>query len=138
MIKRSQRASQIRRRLQQIPGELGEALDEVVKQRALLRGYVYSSLRRCGKPSCHCAGGELHEALVLAASVGGRRTTRSLSGPDAGKTVRLAKSYRRFRDGQRRFRRVVGEALRLMGELEELLAEEPSAGEPAGRRKQRR
>jgi hypothetical protein len=137
MIKRPQRLSQIRRRLQQIPTELGEALDGVIKQRALLRGYVYRSRRRCGKPSCHCAEGELHEALVLATSVDGRRTTRSLSGPGARKVTRLAKNYRRFRDGQRRFRRGVGEALRLIGELEELLAEELEAGETP-RRKQRR
>ena len=123
MIKTPQRASQIRHRLQQIPTELSEALEPVVKQRALLRGYVYRSQRRCGKASCHCAGGELHEALVLATSVDGRRTTRSLSGPGALKVARLAKNYRNFRDGQRRFRRGVGEALRLIGELEELLAD---------------
>lgn len=137
MIKRSQRVSQIRRRLQQIPTELGEALDGVVKQRALLRGYVYRSRRRCGKPSCHCARGELHEALVLATSVDGRRTTRSLSGPGARKVARLAGNYRRFRDGQRRFRRGVSEVLGLIGELEELLAEDLESGE-VPRRKQKR
>jgi hypothetical protein len=137
MTKRPERASRIRHRLRQIPTEMSEALDEVVKQRALLRGYVYRSRRRCGKPSCHCAEGELHEALVLAASVDGRRTTRSLSGPGAGKVIRLAKNYRRFRDGQRRFRKGAEEALRLMGELEELLAEELEAGEHTGRKQRR-
>lgn len=137
MIKTTQRASQIRRRLQQIPPELSEVLEPVLKQRALLRGYVYRSQRRCGKPSCHCVEGGLHEALVLATSVGGRRTTRSLSGPGARKVARLAKNYRQFRDGQRRFRRGVEEALWLMAELEELLAEELLLGQ-APRRKLRR
>jgi hypothetical protein len=136
MIKKAQRISQIRRRLLQIPIELGEALDTVLRQRALLRGYVYRSRRRCGKPSCHCAEGQLHEALVLATSVDGKRTTRSLSGPSARRVARLAGSYRRFRDGQRRFRRGVSEALRLMGELEELLAEELEVSE-VPRRKQK-
>ena len=134
MIKTPQRVSQIRHRLQQIPIELSEALGPVVERRVLLRGYVYRSQRRCGKASCHCAEGELHEALVLATSVDGRRTTRSLSGPGARKVARLANNYRRFRDGQRRFRRGVEEALRLIGELEELLAEEVALGQ-ASRRK---
>ncbi len=134
MIKKEERSSRIRRRLRRIPAELSEALAGVLKQRALLRGYVYRSRRRCGKPSCHCAKGERHEALVLAAHFGGKQTTRSLSGSGADKVVRLAKNYRAFREGQRRFRRGVQEALRLIGELEGWLVEAPPPSASRSRR----
>jgi len=125
MIKTRERASQIRRRLQELPAELRAALDGVLRPRELLRGYVYRSQRRCGKPSCHCAMGEGHVALVLATRINGQATTRSLSGPQAQRVVGLARNYREFREGQRRFRRGVREALELIGELEASLAQEP-------------
>jgi hypothetical protein len=39
----------------------------------MVRGSVVVHRRRCGKPSCRCANGELpHEAVVLSYSEGGR------------------------------------------------------------------
>jgi hypothetical protein len=39
----------------------------------MIRGSVVTHRRRCGKPTCRCAGGEeLHESTVLSYSEGGR------------------------------------------------------------------
>lgn len=124
MTKTKDRASQIRKRLQEIPRSLKEDIDKVLSQRELLRGYVYRSKRRCGKASCQCNQGKLHEAWVLAANVDGKRTTRSLSGERGKRAANLAANYRRFREAQRSFRRGNEEALSLMRELEELMVVE--------------
>lgn len=44
------------------------ALDEV------LRGSLVERSVRCGKQSCHCAGGELHRAVYLSVTHRGGRT----------------------------------------------------------------
>lgn len=121
MTKKKDRASRIRKQLREIQGGMKEDLDKVMRQRDLLRGYVYRSKRRCGKASCQCNQGKLHEAWVLAANVDGKRTTRSLSGEKGRTVAHLAANYRRFREAQRSFRRGYEEALSLMRELEELM-----------------
>lgn len=40
----------------------------------VLRGSLVERRLRCGKPSCHCAGGELHEAVYLSVTHRGGRT----------------------------------------------------------------
>ena len=45
----------------------------------LVRGSVITHRHRCGKPTCHCAGGgALHESVVLSYSEGGRTRFRML------------------------------------------------------------
>ena len=121
MIKTRKRASEVRKRLAQIPRELTRDMEALLRQRELFRGYVYHSRRRCGKPTCRCARGKLHEAWVVATTVGGRRTTRSLSGRSAKRVTALAANYRGFRQAQRSLRRRYREAMTLIGELEELM-----------------
>ena len=47
----------------------------------LIRGSVVVHRRRCGKPNCRCAAGDLHEATVLSYSERGR--TRFVMLPQA-------------------------------------------------------
>lgn len=55
----------------------------------VVRGSVITHRRRCGKPGCRCADGELHESTVLSYSQDGR--TRFLMLPhDQVKAVRAA------------------------------------------------
>lgn len=44
----------------------------------LLRGTLITMRRRCGKPTCRCAGGALHEGPALSVSLSGRSVTVSL------------------------------------------------------------
>ena len=124
MTKTREKASRVRQRLRQIPGELRKDLARLLRQRELFRGYVYHSRRRCGKRSCRCARGELHEAWVVATTVGGRRTTRSLSRGARRNVAALAANYREFRQARSSFRRRCQEAIGLMDELEALLCVE--------------
>ena len=47
-------------------------LAQLIDQRGMLRGTLLSRKRVCGKASCRCAKGHLHESLYLVISEGGR------------------------------------------------------------------
>lgn len=44
----------------------------------VLRGTLITMRRRCGKPTCRCAQGQLHEGPALSVSLSGRSVTVSL------------------------------------------------------------
>jgi uncharacterized protein DUF6788 len=48
----------------------------------MLRGVLFTLVRRCGKPSCHCASEAGHESPALAYPVGGRTKTMTLAASD--------------------------------------------------------
>ena len=125
MTKREDRASRIRRRLSQIPTEMAGQVGRMVRVRGMVHGYVYQSRRRCGKPSCRCARGELHEACVVATRVDGKQTTRSLRGGLRSSVQRLSYNYRQFRQAQGRMRKLCKEAMELTREFEGLICEDP-------------
>jgi hypothetical protein len=124
MTKSMDQASQIRQRLNQIPVEMAAEVRRMVSVRTMVRGYLYHSRRRCGKPTCHCARGELHEAWVLATKVNGKATTRSVATGLRRKVEKLAGNYRQFRDAQGAMRKLCKEAARLGRELEGLVCED--------------
>lgn len=97
----------------------------MVRVREMVRGYVYHSQRRCGKPSCRCARGEPHEAWVIATKVNGKQTTRSLSSDRRKRVQRLAEDYRRFRQVQGAVRKLCRELTQLGRELEGMICEDP-------------
>jgi hypothetical protein len=61
----------------------------------MIRGSVVVQRRRCGKPSCRCAGGEsLHESTVLSYSQGGRNRTVMLDPTDVAAVTAAVGRYR--------------------------------------------
>lgn len=48
----------------------------------LLRGALFTLRRKCGKPTCRCATGELHETPALAYPASGRTKTITLAHAD--------------------------------------------------------
>src|SRR6187200_1777043 len=60
----------------------------------LIRGSVVVHRRRCGKPNCRCAAGDLHEATVLSYSERGR--TRFVMLPPA-EVAAVAAAVDRYR-----------------------------------------
>ena len=47
-------------------------LAQLIHQQGLLRGSLLTRRRVCGKPSCRCVKGALHESLYLVIHQGGR------------------------------------------------------------------
>jgi len=129
MTKTREDASQIRRRLKQVSAEIAEQVQVLLEARGMMRGYLYHSPRRCGRAGCHCARGELHDAWVVATTVKGKRTTRSLRGGRLKKIRKLADNYRRFRQARSALRALSQEVVELSRELEQLVCEDPFAEE---------
>lgn len=48
----------------------------------VLRGTLVTKRRKCGKPTCRCAQGQLHESPALSVSLTGRSVTISLDPAD--------------------------------------------------------
>lgn len=62
----------------------------------MIRGSVVVQRRRCGKPSCRCAGGEsLHESTVLSYSEGGRNRTVMLDPAEVAAVSAAVARYRK-------------------------------------------
>lgn len=64
----------------------------------MVRGSVVMQRRRCGKPNCHCAGGQaLHETTVLSYSEAGRTRTLMLDPAELAAVRRAVQRYRQAR-----------------------------------------
>lgn len=93
--------SRLRQQLLETTDELRQQLELVLEVHGpLVRGSFGTRARVCGKPTCRCAQGELHESKFLTALEGG--VTRQVHVP-AGDEVRVAagvERYRRFREAR--------------------------------------
>jgi hypothetical protein len=65
---------------------------------ALLRGTLITFRRRCGKPTCHCAGGEPHESPALTYTEAGRTKTLTLAENDVADVQAALTRYQTGRD----------------------------------------
>ncbi len=76
---------------------------------SVLRGSLVRLRRKCGKPNCHCAQGQLHTTPVLSYSLRGRTTVLTLP-PAYLPHIRAA--LQRYRQGVRRLERQAHAGLR--------------------------
>jgi hypothetical protein len=60
----------------------------------LLRGSLITLKRKCGKPTCSCADGEMHTTPALSYSVKGKTRILTLRGADVPGVRRGLMSYR--------------------------------------------
>jgi len=60
-----QRFSKLRQTLVQFAGEIRPLVRSMISDKPVVRGSVYELKRKCGKPGCKCAKGELHPSMVL-------------------------------------------------------------------------
>jgi len=61
----------------------------------LLRGSLFVLRRKCGKPNCHCADGDLHESPALTYSLHGRTRILSLRPKDVNGVRAALGRYRK-------------------------------------------
>jgi hypothetical protein len=87
-------------------------------------GSLYTLRRRCGKPSCHCAQGELHASTVL--GYRGQGGPRNLTPtPEQLPAVQeLTDEYRRFRQARTQLLRLQRQILTLIDRIEALRVEQ--------------
>jgi hypothetical protein len=72
------------------------------RSQPMVQGSFYLQKRRCGKPNCACACGELHAAWVIARSEGGKNRTYMVPVEERARLRQLTDEYRRYLLQERR------------------------------------
>jgi len=116
--------SQLRQTLLRLASEIKGLVEPLFSDRSVIKGTVYELKRRCGKPGCKCARGELHTRMVVSASEGGKTRLRVIP---KGFLVEVQAKVRRYQE-HRRARARLGEVyrkmLRVIDEMEAMRREE--------------
>ena len=136
-----QSVSALRKRLLQLSEQMA-ALQQVFLERGpLLPGKVYVLRRRCGKPTCRCQRGQLHETEVLGYR-GGEHAQTITPAPEERERLRLwTESYRRFRQARAELVKLQAEMLEAIDAIGAMRVEQGKrrfermrSGRHAGRR----
>ena len=116
--------SRLRHSLVKLIEEMKGLIEPFFSVRPVVKGTVYELKRKCGKPGCKCAQGELHARMVVSASEGGKTRLRAIP---RGFLVDTQQRVRRYQEVVRSRGRVVEmhrQMLRVMDEMEAMLREE--------------
>ena len=123
--------------------ELGELLRELTrlqrlftKRSPLWKGNVYLMRRRCGQPTCRCAKGKLHEAVVLSDRSGDKPRTLPLNDQNVDHFRRMTKEYSRFRQARARVMKIAKRIVEIADALGEIRLEAGQKGRKKKRRKE--
>jgi len=120
------RDSQLRQALRNLGEELAQLHEVFVAREPIMAGSIYELRRKCGKPSCRCAGGTaLHACLVITWTAKGRKRLRSVPKEQRVKLIALTHRYRRFRKARARLLEVHAKMLAIVDRLEAARRKEP-------------
>ncbi len=124
--------SQLRQTLLHLAGEIEGLVKPIFSDLPVIRGTVYELKRKCGKPGCKCARGELHTRMVVSASEGGKTRLQVIP---HGSLVEVQTKVRRYQE-LRRVRARLGEIyrkmLKVMDEMEAMRREGVSSPDRKG------
>ncbi|MBI3079745.1 MAG: hypothetical protein HYY85_22580 [Deltaproteobacteria bacterium] len=123
-IRRGQ-LSRLRQGLLQLRDDLGALLEVVLAHDPVVKGTVYALRRRCGKPTCRCATGALHETWVLSWSEGGRTRLRVIPAGRLEALRQRTRAYQQLRGARARLGAIHREMLTLIDQIERLRRQEP-------------
>lgn len=110
--------SQLRKQLLESQEEVVSLLQLFMQRPALIRGSVYKLRRKCGKATCRCQEGHLHESWVLSVPEQGRKRMRTVPEGKRLKWQQMADNYRCFRRARTRLIKLFAEILKLVDDLE--------------------
>jgi hypothetical protein len=110
--------SSLRSQLLAVPTQLQELLETFLAREPLLPGSLYTLRRRCGKPNCHCARGELHASTVLSYRGQGRPQNITPPAEKLAEVRKLTDAYRQFRQARTQLLRLQKQLLTLLDRLE--------------------
>src|SRR4030066_1600805 len=85
--------SQLRQSLLRLASEIKGLVEPLFSDRPVIKGTVYELKRRCGKPGCKCAQGELHTRMVVSASERGKTRLQVIP---RGSLVEIQTKVRRY------------------------------------------
>lgn len=112
-------ASRARQELRQTWERRGRLLEPVLAREALVRGTLDERRRRCGRPGCRCARGELHVSQAFCVSEGGQTKHQPLRHVDPRRLQAGVAAYGKFRAARQELRAASRQLLALVDELEQ-------------------
>jgi hypothetical protein len=124
--------SRLRQSLVHLVSEMKQLVEPFFSDRPVIKGTVYELRRRCGKPGCKCAQGELHARMVVSASEKGKTQLRVIP---RGFLVEAQQKVGRYQELRRMRARLVAihrEMLKVLDEMEAMRREEIPSSDKKG------
>jgi len=120
-----QSLSRLRQELRRLLEELERSVEVVFGRDPLVKGSVYEMARKCGKPTCACARGQLHKSLVLSWSHQGKTRLKSIPPDRLQELRRKSEEYLRFRRARAQVTVICKQMLSVIDRIETLRRGEP-------------
>jgi hypothetical protein len=120
-----EKLSRLRGALREALKDLGKTLQVAFQRSALVKGNVYELARKCGKPSCACAAGQLHRSLVLSWSHQGKTRLMTIPPEKLDRVRAHSEDYLRYRRARARVTEIHQQILKLFDQIETLRREKP-------------
>lgn len=86
----------LRQQLWRSYAALKVSLRTLQRAQPMVQGSFYLLRRKCGKPNCRCAQGELHASWVITRSEQGKDRIYSVPVAERGRLRQLTTEYRRY------------------------------------------
>jgi hypothetical protein len=122
-----QKFSGLRLSLRKLSDEARKLIEPSFSDKPVIKGSVYELKRKCGKPGCKCAQGELHSRMVLSASEKGKTRLRVIPHGFLVEVKIKVRRYQELRRARSRLVEVQREMIRVMDEMEVMRREQISA-----------
>jgi hypothetical protein len=124
-----QKFSRLRLSLRRLSDEARKLIEPSFSDKPVIKGSVYELKRKCGKPGCKCAQGELHSRMVLSASEKGRTRLRVIPHGFLVEVRIKVGRYQELRRARSRLVEVHRKMIRVMDEMEVMRREQiPASG----------
>jgi hypothetical protein len=124
-----QKFSHLRQSLKRLSDEASKLIEPSFSDKPVVKGSVYELKRKCGKPGCKCAQGELHSRMVLSASEMGKTRLRVIPHGFLVEVKIKVRRYQELRRARSRLVEVHRKMIRVMDEMEVMRREQiPASG----------
>ena len=118
----------LRQQLWRAYAALAPTLRRLQRHHLMVQGSFYLLRRKCGKPNCHCAAGQLHGTYVLTRSEQGRDRLYTVPKDQRAQLRQWAAEYRRY---QRARAVLVKRHLRLLALVDQMAQQRLLAWPPS-------
>jgi hypothetical protein len=96
------------------------SLRQLQRSESMVQGSFYLLRRKCGKPNCRCAQGQLHVSWVITRSEQGKDRIYSVPKDQRGRLRLLTQEYRRYQRARAVLVKRHGKLLELADRMAEL------------------
>lgn len=113
------KASKLRKQLKETESQRVRYVQQIIEERGpLIRGTYLIQARRCGKPQCKCARGDLHPICVLTASEKGRTRNVYVKPADRERVRTASGKYQTVRRARAELAKLANTSLDLIDQLQ--------------------